>query len=71
VVFKSISLHCLAIFRQTLMTILPSYLFKATPVMHLTFFLGSFLGSVGVHMLNIAFPKGILWSRLCTVYEAS
>lgn len=26
--------------------------------MHLTFFLGSFLGSVGVHMLNIAFLRG-------------
>lgn len=70
-VFKSISLHCLAIFRQTLMTVLPFYLFKATPVMRLTSFLASFLGSVGVHMLNIAFPKGILWNRLCTVCETS
>ena len=43
VVFKSISLHYLAIFRQILMTILPSYLFKAPPIMHLTFFLESVL----------------------------
>lgn len=38
VVLKSISLHYLAIFRQILTTILPSYLFKAPPIMRLTFF---------------------------------
>lgn len=38
VVFKSISLHYLAGFRQIFTTILPSYLSKAPPVMHLTFF---------------------------------
>lgn len=43
VVFKSISLHYLAIFRQILMTILPSDLFKAPSIMHLTFILESVL----------------------------
>lgn len=43
VVFKSISLHYLAVFRQILVTILPSLLFRAPPVMHLTF-LESVLG---------------------------
>lgn len=58
VVFKSISLHYLAVFRQILVTILPSLLFRAPPVMHLTF-LESVLGW-GVSMSNIPFPAGML-----------
>lgn len=59
VVFKSISLHYLAVFRQILVTILPSLLFRAPPVMHLTF-LESVLGWGGVSMSNIPFPAGML-----------
>lgn len=59
VVFKSISLHYLAVFRQILVTILPSLLFRAPPVMHLTF-LESVLGWGGVSMSNIPFPVGML-----------
>lgn len=62
VVFKSISLHYLAIFRQILMTVLPSYLFKAPPIHAFDFLLGecTVLGWVGVYTLNFAFPKGML-----------
>lgn len=59
VVFKSISLHYLAVFRQILVTILPSLLFRAPPVMHLTF-LESVLGWRSVSMSNIPFPAGML-----------
>lgn len=59
VVFKSISLHYLAVFRQILVTILPSLLFRAPPVMHLTF-LESVLGWGGVSMSNIPFPVRML-----------
>lgn len=60
VVFKSISLHYLAVFRQILVTVLPSLLFRAPPVMHLTF-LESVLGwGVCVHVQHPIPCRGAL-----------
>lgn len=68
-VFKSISLHYLAIFRQILMPVLPSYLFRNHAF---DFLLGEWTALGGMcYLCNTTFPMGMLWSRLGPVCEAS
>lgn len=64
VVFKSISLHYLAVFRQILMTILPSYLFRAPSCRAFDFLLGEYSVLGWVRRVRHRVPSGVLWGRI-------
>lgn len=64
VVFKSISLHYLAVFRQILMTVLPSYLFQAPSCHAFDFLLGEYSALGWVRSVQHRVPSGVLRSRL-------